>query len=156
MTTPDRRSGKSARGDDRLARVLLVAGAAVGIALAAIGIVRSGELDLVDPPGAIAVVNGRPIGRESFARFAAAVAAERKSMSLDTATRRRLLQRMLDEELLLQRGVELDLHRLEHTARRSTQGGPHCLFGVIEQRFLVDLNEALQIRWPLALCDEQR
>jgi hypothetical protein len=117
--TPDRRSGESARGDHRLARVLLVAGAGVGIALAAIGIVGSGELDLVDPPGAIAVVNGRTIGRESFARFAAAVASERKSVSLDTATRRRLLQRMLDEELLLQRGVELDLHRLEHTSRRS-------------------------------------
>jgi parvulin-like peptidyl-prolyl isomerase len=65
------------------------------------------------------VVNGRTIGRESFARFTAAVAAERKSVSLDTATRRRLLERMLDEELLLQRGVALDLHRLEHTARRS-------------------------------------
>jgi hypothetical protein len=106
-------------GDDRLARVLLVAGAGVGIALAAIGIVRSGGMDLLDPPGAIAVVNGRPIGRESFARFTAAVAAERKSVSLDTATRRRLLERMLDEELLLQRGVALDLHRLEHAARRS-------------------------------------
>jgi hypothetical protein len=119
VTTPERRSGEGGRGEDRLARVLLVAGTGVGIALAAVGIVRSGESQLLDPPGAIAVVNGRAIARETFARFAAAVASERKSVSLDAATQRRLLERMLDEELLLQRGVSLDLHRLEPTARRS-------------------------------------
>jgi parvulin-like peptidyl-prolyl isomerase len=87
--------------------------------MAGIGIVRSGGALAPVPAGAIAVVNGRPIARESFARFAAAVAVERKVLELDEATRRRLLERMLDEELLLQRGVELGLHRVEPTARGS-------------------------------------
>ncbi len=105
--------------DDRSARVGLAAGAALGIVLAAVGIVNSGGQGSALPAGAIALVNGHPIARESFARFAAAVAAERKVLSLDAETRRRLLERMLDEELLLQRGIELGLHRAEPTARGS-------------------------------------
>lgn len=104
---------------DRLARRLLVAGVAAGVLLAAVGILTSGESGPAAPEGAIAVVNGRPISGETFARFAGAVAAERKQTALDDATRRRLLTRMIDEELLLQRGIELGLHRHEPTARRS-------------------------------------
>jgi hypothetical protein len=105
--------------NDRRARLLLVLGTAAGIALAAVGIVRSGERASVDAEGAIAVVNGQRISRESFARFAAAVAAERKRVELDAATRRLLLERMVDEELLFQRGLALGLQRHEPTARRS-------------------------------------
>lgn len=104
---------------DRLARRLLVLGAGAGIALAAFGIVRSGSTRESLPSGAIAVVNGQPISAEAFARFAAAVAAERKSLELDDATRRRLLARMVDEELLLQRAADLLLYRHEPTARRA-------------------------------------
>ena len=64
-------------------------------------------------------MNGEPISREAFARFAAAVAAERRSATLDAEERRRLLERMIDEELLLQRGIALGLARYEPTARRS-------------------------------------
>jgi hypothetical protein len=105
--------------DDRSARLGLAAGAALGIVLAAVGIVTSGGEGADLPAGAVAVVNGHPIARESFARFAAAVAAERKVLTLDAETRHRLLERMLDEELLLQRGIELGLHRAEPTARGS-------------------------------------
>ncbi len=108
----------SAARDDRTARLLLVLGAAVGIALAAVGIVRSGSSETSIPADAIAVVNGRPLSREAFARFVAAVAAERKMLTLDAPVRRRLLERMIDEELLLQRGIELGLSRFEPTARR--------------------------------------
>jgi parvulin-like peptidyl-prolyl isomerase len=104
--------------DDRRARALLVAGALAGIALAAFGVVRSGGGEAA-PPDAIALVNGQPLSRESFARFAAAIAAERRSTSLDAAERRRLLERMVDEELLLQRGISLGLERYEPTARRA-------------------------------------
>ncbi len=106
-------------GSDRTARWLLAAGAAGGVLLTAVGILSSSEAGAPPPPGAIAVVDGTPISRETFARFAGAVAAERKETSLDAETRRRLLLRMIDEELLLERGIELGLHRLEPTARRS-------------------------------------
>ena len=108
----------SAPDPDRRARALLVIGAGLGIALAAVSIVRSGRAPAPDFPDAVAVVNGQPVTRETFARLVAAVAEERKNVTLDAATRRRLLERMIDEELLLQRGVELDLHRFEPTARR--------------------------------------
>ena len=109
----------SAARDDRTARVLLVLGAAVGISLAAVGIVRSGASTLSIPDEAVALVNGRPLSREAFARFIAAVAAERKLLTLDAPEQRRLLERMIDEELLLQRGIELGLSRFEPTARRA-------------------------------------
>lgn len=105
--------------EDVRARWLLVASAAVGIALAAFGIARSGDAPPADPDEAVAVVNGQPILRETFARFAGAVASERKSTELDPDTRRRLLERMIDEELLLQRGISLGLQRRESMARRS-------------------------------------
>ncbi len=109
----------SATDSDRMARRLLAIGAGLGIALAAVGIVGSGEPPAAVPPGAVAVVNGQPVSREIFARLVAAVAEERKRVTLDAETRSRLLERMLDEELLLQRGVELELHRFEPTARRA-------------------------------------
>jgi len=109
----------SERGDDRVARRLLVLGAIAGVALAGFGVVRSGGGEAAAPADAIALVNGQPLSRESFARFTAAIAAERRSTTLDAAERRRLLGRMLDEELLLQRGIALGLDRYEPTARNS-------------------------------------
>ena len=109
----------SERGDDRMARGLLVLGTLAGVALAGWGVVRSGSGDAPAPADAIALVNGQPLSRESFARFTAAIAAERRSTTLDTAERRRLLERMIDEELLLQRGIALGLDRYEPTARSS-------------------------------------
>ncbi|MEE8475799.1 MAG: peptidyl-prolyl cis-trans isomerase [Myxococcota bacterium] len=109
----------TATDPDRMARRLLAIGAGVGIALAAVGIVGSSTTPAAAPEGAVAVVNGQPVSREMFARLVVAVAEERKSLTLDAETRSRLLERMVDEELLLQRGVELELHRFEPTARRA-------------------------------------
>jgi hypothetical protein len=107
----------SEAGDDRAARRLLVLGAIAGVALAGYGVVRSGGGESAAPADAIALVNGQPLSRDSFARFTAAIAAERRSTALDVAERRRLLERMIDEELLLQRGISLGLDRYEPTAR---------------------------------------
>lgn len=106
------------RTDDRRAVLLLALGAAVGIGLAGLGIARSGRYAQSLPPGAIAVVNGQSITREAFTRFAGAVASERRK-DLDPTERRRLLDRLIDEELLLQRGIALGLARHEPTARRA-------------------------------------
>ena len=104
-------------GNDRVARGLLVTGAIAGIALAAFAVVRSGGSDTAAPADAIALVNGQALSREAFARFAAAIAAERRSTTLDASEQRRLLDRMIDEELLLQRGIALGLERYEPSAR---------------------------------------
>ncbi len=103
--------------DDRRAMLLLGAGLVAGIAMAGWGLVRSDAA----PPGsdAVALVNGVAIGREQLARFAAAVAAERKQLELEPEMRRRLLERMIDDELLFQRAEALGLARHEPMARRA-------------------------------------
>jgi len=106
-------------GADRRAVLLLLAGALVGIGLAAASIVRSGRAQRALPPDGVAVVNGEVITQEAFAEFVGALASERKSIDLDAPTRQRLLDRMIDEELLLQRGIELGLPRYERSARRA-------------------------------------
>ncbi|HBZ72113.1 MAG TPA: hypothetical protein DEP35_21245 [Deltaproteobacteria bacterium] len=106
-------------GGDRRAVLLLVAGAVAGIGLAAASIVRSGRVEPALPEDGVAIVNGQVITQEAFAQFVGALASERKSLDLDAATRQRLLDRMIDEELLLQRGIELGLPRYERSARRA-------------------------------------
>ncbi len=106
-----------APGPDRRARILLVSGALLGIVLTALGVLRDpGEAPV--PSDAVAVVNGQPISRESFDRLVLAVASERRRPRLEEDSRRRLLERAIDEELLLQRGIALGLARHEPTARR--------------------------------------
>jgi len=104
---------------ERRATFLLVAGTVAGVALAAFGILRSGEPPASLPDDAVALVNGQPISRDAFADFVGAVAAERRTVELDPEEKARLLERMVDEELLLQRGIELGLARYERTARRA-------------------------------------
>src|SRR5262245_27158515 len=105
---------------ERLATLLLVLGTGGGIALAGFGIVRSGSHAagaVAGADGAVAVINGEPISSESFERLAASVAAERKQTELDPALRNELLQYLIDQELLFQRGVDLGLARHEPSAR---------------------------------------
>jgi len=96
---------------------LLVVGALLGIALTAWGLVGSSAA----PPGlegAVAVVNGQPLPRQAFDRLVAAVAQERRTAALSLEDRQRILDRLVDEELLLQYGLGLGLARHEPTARR--------------------------------------
>ncbi|MGH9428416.1 MAG: peptidylprolyl isomerase [Terriglobia bacterium] len=108
--------------NDIWAQRLLVAGMISGLVLAIIGLLRSGEstspsqtFDL--PVGTIALVNGYPIATELYARVLGGFAAERKDRRSDLADRQRVLDRMIDEELLLQRGLELGLARTDQTIR---------------------------------------
>ncbi len=103
---------------DRRARLLLLAGVLTGVALAALGVVRSGAPP-PPPPDAVALVNGQPISRDALRRLEAEARATRPDRPLDIDERRRLLERAVDEELLLQRGLALGLARLEPTARRA-------------------------------------
>ena len=101
---------------DRRARAFLLTGVLAGVALAAAGVVRSAAPPS-PPPDAVALVNGQPISRDALRQLEDQERAGRPGRPLDTAERRRLLERAVDEELLLERGLALGLARLEPTAR---------------------------------------
>jgi PPIC-type PPIASE domain/SurA N-terminal domain len=92
--------------------VLLGLGAALGVFVAAVGILQprpSGEL----PPQAVAMVNGTYILRADYDRTLAAVteAMTKNEGQAENAEalKQRTLDRLIDEELLVQRGIELGL-----------------------------------------------
>lgn len=98
----------------------LALGALAGIALAALSLVRGPEAaHTTTGSGVVALVNGEPIQREALARYAAAIARERGGLELDAAAQQRILDRLIDEELLLQRGIALGIDRREPSVRRA-------------------------------------
>ena len=106
------------------ARRWLLAGALAGAAIAAATLVRGGAPSASGtapsvPGDAVAMVNGRPITRDALARFTGAIAREQGRLDLDPAEQRRILDRLIDEELLLQHGITLGLDRSEPSARRA-------------------------------------
>jgi PPIC-type PPIASE domain len=94
----------------------LALGAAAGVACAAVGLLLSGERDRALPANAAASVNGTVIRLEEYDRAVAAFASDRREPITD-ADRRHVLDRMLDEELLVQRGLELGLARHDRRVR---------------------------------------
>jgi parvulin-like peptidyl-prolyl isomerase len=95
----------------------LALGAAAGLAAAAWGLLQSTPV-AVDglPSDAIASVNGTTIRLEVYRRALAAVASDRRN-PLDTEQKRHVLSRLIEEELLVQRGVELGLVRHDRRVR---------------------------------------
>jgi len=96
----------------RVATALLVIGAATGCLLAATGLLRH---DAGLPDTVVARVNNVNISREQLQQYVALVNANSRSEK-DTNY---ILQRMIDEELLVQRGVELGLLNLDSTVRNA-------------------------------------
>jgi len=93
----------------------LIAGAA-GLAAALLGAVGAPQIEFAADPAA--VVNGVPIPREALTRAALALEAD----SRNPVTREReadVLERLIEEELLVQRGVELGLAETDFAARRA-------------------------------------
>lgn len=109
--------------NDTQARLLLWTGITVGLVLTVVGLLRSGE-SMVDanaavvPTESVALVNGYPISSELYARILGGLAAERKTVELAQSDRQRVLDRLIDEELLVQRGIELGLARTDQMLRR--------------------------------------
>jgi len=96
---------------------LLALGAAAGIGLAATGIVRpERKAGSTLPPDAAAQVNGVVIRAEDYERVVAGLAQDRRD-GIDTALRRHVLDRLIDEELLVQRGLELGLVQHDRQVR---------------------------------------
>jgi parvulin-like peptidyl-prolyl isomerase len=97
--------------------MLLALGMLAGAALAALGLARDAVVATRGlPPGAVAVVNGEPISRESLETALALVARDRKA-PLTGDEKRQVLDRLVDEELLLQRAIALGLPRSDRKIR---------------------------------------
>lgn len=97
----------------RRARLLLACGAAAGLVMAAASLLSSPDAGRL-PAGAVASVNGVPIREEEYVRLVAALASDRRS-PLGDDDRRHVLDRLIEEELLVQHAVDLGLL---HTDRR--------------------------------------
>lgn len=104
-------------GTHRRGGRLLALGAAVGLAAAlwgALGQPGPGRPDA----DAIAAVDGVAIQRADYERALGALAADKRS-PLTTGDARRALDRLIDEELLVRRGLDLGLGTSDLTVRKS-------------------------------------
>jgi parvulin-like peptidyl-prolyl isomerase len=96
---------------------LLALGSALGLVLAAGGLLASGrDAGPALPSDTIARVNGVPIRSDDYRRALEAVALDRRTPP-DAELRRHVLDRLIDEELLVQRGLELGLPRVDARVR---------------------------------------
>jgi parvulin-like peptidyl-prolyl isomerase len=95
---------------------LLVAGAAIGALLAASELLRPG-LDVL-PADAVAGIDGDTISKADYLYFLDSMNKERRS-PLDKVARERVLDRLIEEQLLIRRGVEMGLPWSESTVRKA-------------------------------------
>ena len=90
-------------------RFLPLLGIGIGLVAAGVGIFRSMPKPITSvPPGYVAVVNGKGVLMSDFISQTA-YEAEKPFRQTSAAERRRVLREMIDKELLVQRGVALDL-----------------------------------------------
>ena len=99
---------------------LLALGATVGLVAAASAIVAPSP-GLVAPADAVAIVNGDVIRRDDFLRLVAGFESDAKG-PIDDVVREHILNRMIDEELLVQRGLELGLAQIDRRVRADLTG----------------------------------
>src|SRR5262249_37632841 len=97
---------------------LLALGSTLGLLLAAGSLLASGRTaGHALPADTVACINGAAIRAEEYRRALDAVAGDRRDEP-DEALRRHVLDRLIDEELLVQRGLELGLARVDPRVRR--------------------------------------
>jgi parvulin-like peptidyl-prolyl isomerase len=97
------------------ARRAFALGAVLGLALA-MGSLLARKTDGTMPVDAVALVNGAPIRQADLERALAALAADRRDPP-GPAERRLVLDRLVEEELLVQRASELGLDRRDRGLR---------------------------------------
>jgi parvulin-like peptidyl-prolyl isomerase len=98
------------------ARWLLAAGAVAGLAAAAASLLSDERSTPRIAEGAIASVNGTPIRVEEYERLLAALASDRRT-PLSDEDRQRVLDRLIEEELLVQHALALGLARSDRRVR---------------------------------------
>ena len=101
---------------ERRSLALLAVGAVLGLAAAAVGLMQDPAAGGGLPDHAIASVNGEVLRVEEYERAVQALASDRRS-PIGPDEKRHVLNRLLDEELLVQRGLELGLARHDRRVR---------------------------------------
>ncbi len=94
-------------GEDNLSRRILMAGALAGLLIALIASTQIERASL-EQTGAIARINDAHIDRTEYATALQALLAD-KTKSPTSKDRRLVLDRLIEEELLVQRGIEIGL-----------------------------------------------
>ena len=94
----------------------LGAGALAGVAAAGLALLGGGDAPPRPAPGAVATVNGAVVRDADYQRALAALAADRRE-PIGESERRFVLDRLVDEELLVQRALELGLARSDRLVR---------------------------------------
>ena len=108
--------GESGDGGRR-ATILLALGAAAGLGLAAFGLLTDAGARTADlPEGMVARVNDAWIRGEDYGRLLAGLESDTRAPA-DERMRRHVLDRMIDEELLVQRALELGLAQVDRRVR---------------------------------------
>jgi hypothetical protein len=97
---------------------LAAAAALAGIAAAMASALFGGAGASSVPKAAIAIANDAPISREDYARALSVIEADKRSPLTDE-DRARALQRLIEEELLVRRGIALDLAASDPSVRRA-------------------------------------
>jgi hypothetical protein len=110
----------AATPDDRRALLLLAAGALGGLLLAGAGLFSSAAPQRV-PAHAVALVNGKPILRSDWQAQVEVLQGEPWARTTP-AQRNEALQSMIDEELFVQRGLELGLPDSDADVRAALAG----------------------------------
>jgi parvulin-like peptidyl-prolyl isomerase len=94
---------------------LLVLGAVMGVAAAGAALLRTGA-DAGLPDGAVATVNGTAISADTYTRLVEGYEADTREPA-SPELRRRMLDRLIEEELLVQRGLALGLAESDRRVR---------------------------------------
>ena len=94
----------------------LIAGAVAGLLAAGYGILRQAESGGELPPNAVARVNEQIITRDNFDRAVTRLLGA-NDLSEDDSVR--ILQRLVEDELLVQRGIELGMAQSDTTVRNA-------------------------------------
>jgi parvulin-like peptidyl-prolyl isomerase len=104
-------------GAGRRGRTLLAIGAAAGLAAALWGALGPPARDRVGRD-VVATVNGVAIGRADYERALGSLVADKRS-PVTTADARRVLDNLVDEQLLVERGLELGLGEQDIAVRKA-------------------------------------
>jgi hypothetical protein len=114
----DRASEVDALGKQRWLTAAAVVGGTIGLLTALVGVAQPRLGDAGMSPTAVAMVNGEAVREESLMRALTMLATDRRAPA-EPIARREVLARLIEEELLVQRALELGLVRSDASVRRA-------------------------------------